>query len=344
MGEPRRERAPTMIDIARRSGVAVSTVSYALSGKRPVSAEVRERVQQAIDELGFHPHAPARALKSRSSRTVSVFFPTARDSLDIESHIFLSGIAEATSESDYSLLVSTATQDPEGILATVDSGRADGVILMEVKLADERVERLRAAGHPFSLIGRSGNNEGISYVDFDFEGAVRKAVHHLHELGHRHVVLLNRAPAQAAPDYGPTVRSQAGFERALTELDIEGDQMLAGTTGRHYIEVLRYLERNPDCTAAITLSVTYAPLLAALRDLGRRIPEDFSAVAIIASQIVDLVTPPLTTIDLPAFEMGRLGGEILIRDLNDQERPPTQLVLEGSLQVRSSGPAPSKGR
>jgi DNA-binding LacI/PurR family transcriptional regulator len=339
-----RQRAPTMVDIAKRSGVALSTVSYALSGKRPVSPEVRARVRKAVEELGFQAHAPARALKSRSARAISVFCPTARDSLEIESHLFLTGIAEAASEFDYSMLMSTASQDPEGILSTIETGRADGVVLMEVRMADERVDRLRAAGHPFSVIGRTEMNDGVSYVDFDFSGAVGRAVDHLYELGHRRMALLNRAPALSMPDYGPTVRSRTGFEHATAELSVEGDHLLTGTSGRHYIEVLRYLERNPDCTAAITVSVTYAPLLAALRDLGRRVPEDFSVVAIIASQIVDLVIPPLTTIELPAFEMGRLGGEILIRQLADPDRPPAQVLLEGPLQVRSSAPPPKRPR
>jgi DNA-binding LacI/PurR family transcriptional regulator len=335
MSDNRGQRAPTMVDIAKRSGVALSTVSYALSGKRPVSPEVRARVRRAVEELGFQLHAPARALKSRSARAISVFCPTARDSLEIESHLFLTGIAEAASEFDYSMLVSTASRDPEGILSTIETGRADGVVLMEIRMADERVDRLRAAGHPFSIIGRTEMNEGVSYVDFDFDRAVGRAVDHLYELGHRRMVM---------PDYGPTVRSRTGFEHATAERSVEGDHLLTGTSGRHYIEVLRYLERNPDCTAAITVSVTYAPLLAALRDLGRRVPEDFSVVAIIAAQIVDLVIPPLTTIELPAFEMGRLGGEILIRQLADPGRPPAQVLLEGPLQVRSSAPPPRRHR
>jgi DNA-binding LacI/PurR family transcriptional regulator len=333
-----------MVDIAKRSGVALSTVSYALSGKRPVSAETRERIQQAIQELDYQPHAPARALKSRTSRAIGLFFPATRDTLEIETHIFLAGIAEATSELDYSLLVSTATHDPAGIVRPLETGRADGVILMEVRLADDRVERLRAEGRPFSLIGRCSNNEGVAYVDFDFEDAVKTAVHHLYDLGHRHIALLNRAPLLAGADYGPTVRSLAGFEAALDELSLHGQQLVCGASGESYIEVLRFLERTPECTAAITLSVTHAPLLTALNDLGLRVPEDFTIVAIIASQVADLVTPPLTTIEMPAFELGRLGAEILIRKLAADDLPPSQVVLRGTLQVRSSRHPPARRR
>ena len=331
-----------MVDIARRSGVAVSTVSYVLSGKRVVSAETRERVQRAIDELGFRPHEPARALKSRSSRAISLFFPAARHGLEIDSNIFLSGVLEATSEAGYALLVSTATHDPAGIVAPLETGRADGVILMEVRLADDRVERLRKDDFPFSMIGRCANNDGISYVDFDFDDAVALALHHLHELGHRHVALLNRVPSVAGADYGPTARSVQGFERTLKDLSMEGEHLLCGTSGADYIEVLRFFERVPDCTAAIAVSVTYAPLLTALRDLGRHVPNDFSVIAIVASPISDLVTPQLSTIDVPAHEMGRLGAEILLQRLAEPDAPPSQMVLRGSLTVRSSGPPPRR--
>lgn len=163
---------------------------------------------------------------------------------------------------------------------------------------------------------------------------------HLHELGHRRVVLLNRVPHLGSTDYGPAACSRAGFEGALRELPLDGDQVFCGTSGEHYIEVHRFLEHNPDCTAAITLSMTFALLLAALSDLGRRVPQDSSVVAILAPQVAALVRPPLTTIDLPAFEMGRLGAEILIRHLLDGALPPSQLLLRGPLQVRSSGPPP----
>jgi DNA-binding LacI/PurR family transcriptional regulator len=330
-----------MVDIANRAGVALSTVSYALSGKRTVSEETRIRIQEAIKELGFQPHAAARALASRSSTTISLFFPATRDDVQLESHIFMAGVAEATGEAGYSLLVSTAAKDPDDIAAALETGRADGVILMEVAMQDQRVERLRTGDHPFSLIGRCEDLEGVSYVDFDFEHAVRLALGHLAELGHRNVALVNRAPTLAGVDYGPAIRTRTAFEQGCQELSLEGGGVVCDSSGDAYARVRGFLEGAPQCTAAITLSVTFAPLLAVLRDLGRTVPGDFSVVAIVASQVAELVTPPLTTVDLPAFEMGRLGSEILIRRLERHDDPPLQVVLRGELRVRSSGRPPN---
>jgi hypothetical protein len=175
----------------------------------------------------------------------------------------------------------------------------------------------------------------------DFEDAVRTAVGYLDELGHRNIALLDRAPYLAGLDHGPTIRARAGFEAEIRQRSLDGEHLLCGSGGNHYIQVLRFLERTPACTAVITISVTFTPLLAALRDLGKRVPDDISIVAIVAPQVADLVTPPLTTIDLPAFEMGRLGAEILLRQLADGPGPPTQVVLRGALQVRSSAPPPA---
>lgn len=331
--------SPTMIDIARHSGVALSTVSYALSGKRPVSAATRARIQQTIEELGFKPHAVGRALASRASGTIALFFPASRDSLQVENHIFLAGVAEATSRAGYGLLVST-DHDPYGPASMLETGRADGALLMEVHLHDERVERLRASGRAFTLIGHGEDNTGISFVDFDFDDAVRTAVGHLHDLGHRHIALLNRVPDPVDREYGPADRSRAGFEAAIREHSMQGDHLVSGSTAQHYLQLRRFLEQVPTCTAAITLSMTFAPLLRGLADLGRQVPRDFSIVAVIAPQIREIVNPSLTTVDLPAFDMGRLGAEALLGQLVDGPGSPTQVLLRGRLNPGSSGPPP----
>lgn len=333
-------RSPTMIDIARHSGVALSTVSYALSGKRPVSAATRARVQHAIEELGFKPHAVGRALASRVSGTIALFFPASRDSLQVENHIFLAGVAEATSKAGYGLLVSTTAHDPDGPASMLETGRADGALLMEVHLHDERVERLRSSGRIFTLIGHVEDNTGISFVDFDFDDAVRTAVAHLHDLGHRHIALLNRVPDPVDREYGPAERSRTGFEAAISDFSLVGDHLVSGSTAEHYLQLRRFLEQVPTCTAAITLSMTFAPLLRGLADLGRQVPRDFSIVAVIAPQLREIVNPPLTTVDLPAFDMGRLGAEALLGQLVDGPRSPTQVLLRGRLNTGSSGPPP----
>ena len=99
---------PTMADVAKRDGVALSTVSHTLSGKRPISAEVRQRVLQAIDELGYQPHALARALATKQTRTIALLYPALLSEIS-EPHLeFVAGVLQATNLRKYGLLLWTA--------------------------------------------------------------------------------------------------------------------------------------------------------------------------------------------------------------------------------------------
>ena len=139
----------TMVQIAERAGVALSTVSYVLSGKRSVSpGDARARPgSRRRARLPPARGQPARSRAERRTRSPSSFLRRSWQILPVQ-QTFVAGATLATSASDYSLLLSTAATDPETIAQLVATGRADGVILMETLIDDPRVERLQAAGYP----------------------------------------------------------------------------------------------------------------------------------------------------------------------------------------------------
>ena len=206
-------RPATMAHIAERAGVALSTVSYVLSGKRGVSPGIRERVLAAIEELNYRPHRSARALASGASHTIALFLPSPHWELIPVQQTFVAGAAEETSASDYALLLSTSPPDPNGIARLIEARRADGVILMETLAHDRRIERLKASGHPFTLIGSTADTSGISFVDLDFGAAIEKSLTHLHDLGHRCVALFNFPQDQIDAGYNAALIARDAFER-----------------------------------------------------------------------------------------------------------------------------------
>ena len=121
-GQAPQSKPATMAEIAERAGVALSTVSYVLSGKRSVSPKMRERVLAAIEELDYRPHRPARALASGASHTIALFLPSPQWQLLPVQQTFVAGATQATSASDYALLLSTAAADPETIAELVGQG------------------------------------------------------------------------------------------------------------------------------------------------------------------------------------------------------------------------------
>ena len=333
-----------MAQIADRAGVALSTVSYVLSGKRSVSQKVRERVLAAIEELDYRPHGPARALASGASHTIALFLPSPQWQLVPVQQTFVAGATQATSASDYALLLTTAATDPEKIAQLVARGRADGVILMETLLDDPRVERLRAAGYPFALIGRTRDTTGISYVDMDFGDAIETSLAHLARLGHTCVALFNFAPELLDGGYMAALIARDVFESRAPDLGIRGIHIpCSHTPPEAFAVAARLLRSEPDCTAAITTGWQFTGLLSALRAADLHVPDDFSVVSVIAAQYAEMLTPALTGVDWPAFEAGRLAAEMLIDKLTGKETAPQQHLVSAELVVReSTGPAPRR--
>src|SRR5262245_48678009 len=332
-----------MAQIAAQAGVALSTVSYVLSGKRTVSPEIRERVLAAVAELDYRPHGPARALASGASHTIALFLPSPQWQLIPVQQTFVAGVTKETSGSDYGLLLSTSPADAETVAGVVEMGRADGVILMETLAHDRRIERLQAGGDPFTLIGRTADTTGISFVDVDTGAAVEKSLAHLAELGHRCVALFNFPQDQLDAGYYAALIARDVFEEATGARDIRGIHLPCPHPAHEAFAVAAELLRTEtDCTAAITTGWQFTGLLRALRAADRHVPDDFSIVSVIEAQFAEMLTPALTGIEWPAFEAGRLAAEMLIERLADKRAPARQLLLGGDLVVRdSTGPAPA---
>src|SRR4051794_23983277 len=203
-------------EIARRAGVSRSTVSYALSGRRSVSTETKQRIQAVIDEIGYRPNAAARALKEGRTRTLGLVIPPASQRLTDMQLGFVASVVEAAARADFDVLLSPSGGDHERSFERIVTGRrVDGVILMEIRLEDDRVTRLQQVGLPFVTIGHTSHAEGMWWVDVDYGTLVARCVHHLADLGHRHIALVNRSAELVATGYGPGYRALTGFTEAV---------------------------------------------------------------------------------------------------------------------------------
>jgi DNA-binding LacI/PurR family transcriptional regulator len=334
-----------MADIARKANVSVSTVSYALSGKRPISAETRRRVLAAMAELDFRPHAAGRALASRRSRTVALLFPAIRKGVTELQLEFFTSAAETAAEHGYAFILSMAPSDDVEMLRMSREGLVDGLILMEVRRRDPRVALLRAEGVPFTLIGHQDANEGYSFVDLDFAGAVETAVGHLAELGHREVAFVNTSAELLEAGYGPASRSLEGLTAALTKHGLRGRHFVCEPTREAGLKLAEcLLGEFPGVTGVVSINrEALAAVFDRAFDLGLAIPADLSVVGIFSDRLARLFSPPLTTVDFPVAAMARLGTELLIRQLEGGAAEPTETLFEGALVVRkSSGPAPER--
>jgi DNA-binding LacI/PurR family transcriptional regulator len=331
---------PTVIDVAKRAGVSVSTVSYALNGTRPISEETRQRIMLAVEELGYKPHALARGLASKRSRILALLFPTSERGLGVTEFEFVTSAANAARANEYSLVLwPYDMHDLDELRQLTRQGLVDGVVVMEVHETDERIAMLREIGFPFSMIGRCANAPGISFVDIDFKQTVRDGIDYLMGLGHRHIAFLNQSEATFKAGYGPVIRTQAGFEQAMQASGLEGITGFCRPEPQAGYEAFNaLLADHPDLTALITMNERAVPgILHAIANQGWSVPDDFSLIVIVSSaRMAEMMLPPLTAMEAMTAEMGRLGVELLIHQLEGQTENTQQVLLPCRLVVRSS--------
>lgn len=334
---------PTMSDIAKRAGVALSTVSYTLSGKRPISEEAKQRVYQAMKELGYQPNSLARALATRRTSILALLYPAWKSGTGLGPQSeFITSIAEAATDHGYGLLLWTAPfSEEQEVMEMTHQGFIDGAILMEVALHDARVEALTQQMVPFTLIGRCADNTGLSFIDLDFDYALETSITYLVESGHRHIALINQSETLLNRQIGYVVRSREAFQRELQRYGLQGVDLCSEASEQAgYEATLALLQQQPDLSAFILMTPWISGgIIRALSDKGLSIPGDFSLLAIFSPHLAEMTNPTLSSVDFPFHEMGRLGTQMLIQKLSGQTVEPSQMLLKPPLTIRaSSGP------
>lgn len=337
----------TMQDVARHAGVSLSTVSYALSGARPIGTETRARVMAAIEELGFERNAAARSLAARRSHVLALVLPTVAGGLSGTLGEFTQGASQTAREAGYHLVIWPFDREEHAeVRDLVRQGQADGVLVMEVSLHDERIDALLASKVPFTMIGRTAELDGRSWVDIDFERTLTDAVDHLADLGHTTIAFVNHSQRSLDTGYGPTVRARDAFHaaavaRGLHATDVTSDESpLAGRLATGAI-----LDERPDTTAFVTMNETATfGVTQALRDRGLRVPDDVSVLAVVTSpEVGAMYNPPLTTMRAPGRELGRRSVEELLAALEGTTaREAPRLVTCVLSPGASTGSAPRR--
>jgi DNA-binding LacI/PurR family transcriptional regulator len=333
-----------MADVAKRAGVALSTVSHTLSGKRPISADVKLRVLQAIEELGYQPHALARALATKRTRTIALLYPALTSEVT-EPHLeFVSGVLQATNLRKYGLLLWTTPDEDQDVPYTIRQGLVDGLVLMEVKLDDPRVSLLKKQEYPFTMIGHGAENEGLNFVDLDFDYVVHTCVEYLAELGHKHLAFISHSSKLFDRGMGYVVRSESAFRHALAQWELAGITSFCESNAQAGYEATQALFAHEPAPTAMIIANAWAGggIIRAIHERGLKIPEDISLVGILSPRVAEMTVPALTAIDFSYKTLGFMGADLLLRQLEGETlsvqellRPPLIIRQSSGLRSRS---------
>jgi DNA-binding LacI/PurR family transcriptional regulator len=336
MKQPRR---PTSSDVAARAGVSRTTVSFVLNDRANtgIAEETRERVLQAAADLGYHAHGAARALAGGQSMTIGLVLLQTQDQVASDALLAetLLGIGDEARADGYRVLVEAVSPDGQRYSDIVRSRRVDGLIVSGPRADDAELRGIVRDGFPVILQG-SLPGLPVPSVDVDNRTGAASAVAHLVGLGHRRIGLVTNAPL----DYTAADDRLAGYRDALRAGGITpADGLIAEgafDAASGYAAMRHLLRRAPDLTAVFVASDIVAfGALRALREAGRRVPEDVSVVGFDDVPLARHFDPPLTTVRLPARGLGAAAGRALIDRLAG--RPVTnRTLLATELVVRES--------
>lgn len=322
----------TMSDVARHAGVALSTVSYMLSGDKPVSARTRERIESSMRELGYRPNAIARSLASRRTRILALHLPEFDVSAGETVFEIVRGAYDRAAERGYLLTVwpISAERAPQELTDLVGQGHADGVLLVEVALEDPRIQSLQQAGVPFLSVGRPRDSSTLRYVDIDFEATIAQALDALVHTGHRDIMLIGRSREMEASGYGPAVRSHEDFARLASERGVAHREHALDPTpqaGRDLARSVLSSSARPDAVIAMN-DLAVVGFANELQSRGLHVPEQMSIVTVVSSRrTASMTSPPLTAWLAAGEEMGRRAVDGLLDHLADAETSPTQVLV-----------------
>jgi LacI family transcriptional regulator len=329
--------AVTIKDVARESGVNVSTVSRALNGEYGVHAETREMVAAIAQRLGYRPNRVARGLVTGRSHTLALMVS------DIRNHFFAEvarGAEDAAYRAGYDLILCNSDLDPEKQMRYVQSlieKRVDGILMNSVAvLSRKQQEQLAATGVAIVLLNRAAPRAAFSTIRSDNEGGGVLAAQYLFKLGHRRIAHLT-----GPRHHGNMTDRVKGFAHALgaaskpvEPIVLYGKNNLAGG----YELARQLLKRHPDVTAIFASSDTMAfGAIRALLECGRQIPDDVSVIGFDDIELAGLVHPALTTIHQPKYELGVAAVDALLRQSANKQQPePEHRVFEVKLIERQS--------
>jgi LacI family transcriptional regulator len=338
---PRKEREAEVgiRDVARRAHVSTATVSRALNRPQTVSAAVRSRVARAVEELGYVPHAAARALTTRRSQTIGAVIPT------IDNAIFAKGIQALNrhlESREYHVLLATSEYDPE-----IEERQARNLVMRGVDglifMGDSHTRRLREflkeRGMPYVNTGVYRREPGEACVGFDNRAAAARAAQHLVELGHRRIAMIagirrhNDRATDRVLGVSEALRA-AGL--SLPEewiLECRYDYNEAGQALR------RLLARSPRPTAIVCGNDVLAiGALLEAQAAGVRVPAELSIVGFDDLELARHLRPSLTTMRVPTEEMWCRAADYLLAVLASSPAIDNFEIEVGLVVRESTGP------
>jgi len=339
---------PTIAGVARAAGVSVASVSRVLNGL-PATEEMVERVQRAVEQLGYVPDARARSLKV--GRTFQLTLAVA----DVGNPVYVTmmrAVEEVVSAAGYRLVVTTTGPDVVDEVALVRGmarGYADGLVISPLRVDDDLIKSIRECDVPVVVAGNVPSSAGVDTVRANSPKGMLLAVAHLVSKGRQRIAFVN-GPVDTVPGAarakGFAEAMKANGLRPVAEVEAvdftfaagreAARELLSGLGGRE-LPAAKSRGAIPDAVIAAN-DLLAVGLMHELAAIGLEVPKDVAVVGMDDSELAEQSFPPLTSVNLGSAERGRRAAELLLARIDDDTRAPRRIVVQPTLSVRRSTP------
>ncbi|QPC46048.1 LacI family DNA-binding transcriptional regulator [Mangrovibacillus cuniculi] len=332
----------TIKDVAKLANVAPSTVSRVIANNPRISEKTKEKVREAMRELGYHPNFIARSLANQSTQVLGLITPGSTD-VFFQNPFFptvLRGISEAAHEKQYAVQLTTGQTDEEiyeGVVQMVQGGRVDGVVLLYSRVEDRVLQYLRERHFPFVMIGKPYEFvEEITHVDNDNFRAAKDVTEYLLGLGHERIAFIggNR-------ELVVTVERLLGYEKALSDAGIalKEEYILyeefLKEGGQEAVCELLALEEPPTALVVIDDLMTLG-VLNTLSEVKVKVPTDISVVSFNNVLFAEMASPGITSVDINIFDLGYQAGKSIIQKVENPTEPTKRIIVPYNIVCRES--------
>lgn len=330
-------KQPTIKDIARALRVSPSTVSRALHDKYDISPQTKDAVKRLSEELNYHPNRFALGLKKNQTHTIGVLVPN----LDFISSAIIKGMDEVALETGYTVMVCQSNESfSREIVNTCRllESLVDGFMICVSSETEtfEHIRKIIDKNLPVIIFDRMCPNLNIPSVIIDNKEGGFQATEHLIEQGYDRIAILA----------GPTNLSISnlrlnGYLTALRKYDRNIDPQLIMHCDFNqqcaYNATLRLLSGNkrPDAIFSISDRLAIGAMLA-IKEKGLRMPEDIGLVGFNNEPLVNLLTPGISSIDQPAFELGKTAAKHFLERMHNENMNEVEIILKPKLIIRES--------
>lgn len=328
---------PKIVDIAKKSGFSITTVSRVLNGKADkyrISEETQHKIEIAAEELNYVPNEFARILRSGVSKTIALVVPSLKNPFFAE---IASVVNMEVRKYNYITIISDSNDNLENEkeeVSYLSSRSMDGLLIVPCGNESEHLIKLQKNGLPIICIDRYFENTDLSYVSSDNYDGAYYASQYLIDHGHTSIACI-----QGVKHSKPNMQRINGFIDAMNNSGISsyivtGD---AFSEQNGYLETKLLLQQKLIPTAIFTLSNTIAMgCIRALKEENIKIPDDISIITFDDNSYLDFIEPPLTCISQPVENICKIAVKILFSKILDNDNYPKYVLLKTKLKVRSS--------